>query len=287
MVPSPAVRPERFQHLQQLLESAYTDFHSHYYRGKDPVSLVHEMTDRRDQEVAAAFAAVLAYGNVTIILASVRRVLSALGPTPFQRVVEGEFPPELRRFRHRFTTGEDLEILFHWLRTALRSHGSLENFFSDSKLSDDSLMRDRLADFVARFCAQSLPGPLRVIRPKRERNLKYLLPSPDRGSACKRWNMFLRWMVREADGIDLGLWQRITPRQLVLPIDTHLLQTLRALRWTSSQQATWKVAENATARLRLFCPHDPTRYDFALCHLSMAGGNIREYGEKRHATLER
>jgi uncharacterized protein (TIGR02757 family) len=281
------VKPERFQHLQSLLESAYVDFHSHYYRGHDPVSLVHGLGDPKDQEIAAVFAAVLAYGNVATILASVRRVLSALGPSPHDRVRYGEFPEPLRSFRHRFTTGEDLEILFHWLQSALRSHGSVESFFHAAAPARAGSMRERLAGFVSRFCAQPLPPHLQAIHPRRERNLKYLLPSPDRGSACKRLNMFLRWMVRAADGIDLGLWAGLRPEQLVLPIDTHLLQTLRALRWTRSRQATWLVAERATERLRMFCPQDPTRYDFALCHLSMAGGNIREYGEKRHATLER
>jgi uncharacterized protein (TIGR02757 family) len=92
--------------------------------------------------------------------------------------------------------------------------------------------------------------------------------------------MFLRWVVRKKDGIDLGLWTRIHTRQLMLPVDTHLLQTLRALRWTRSRQATWRVVEAATHRLRRYAPEDPIRYDFALCHLSMAGGSLRQYSER-------
>lgn len=137
-----------------------------------------------------------------------------------------------------------------------------------------------LSDFVTRFAAQPLPKGLEPRRLERARSLKYLLSDPLRGSACKRLNMYLRWMVREADEIDLGLWKCVKKEQLMLPVDTHLLKTLRILKWTSSKQATWKVVEEATERLRKYAPEDPIRYDFALCHLSMAGGKISQY-EKR------
>jgi uncharacterized protein (TIGR02757 family) len=94
-------------------------------------------------------------------------------------------------------------------------------------------------------------------------------------------------MVRPADGIDLGLWKSLSPASLILPLDTHVLQTIRALRWTRSPQASWKVAEQATARLKKLCPEDPIRYDFSLCHLSMAGGKILHYKARYHAAMER
>jgi len=149
--------------------------------------------------------------------------------------------------------------------------------------------RDRLERFVQKLTSATLPRDLVANRAARQRQLRYLLPLPSRGSACKRLNMFLRWVVRPADGIDLGLWRGVPPASLILPIDTHLLGTVRFLGWSHSRQATWKVAEAATARLRLYCPEDPIRYDFALCHLSMSGGRLADYWKAagKSAELER
>ena len=107
--------------------------------------------------------------------------------------------------------------------------------------------------------------------------MKYLLPSPGEGSACKRLNMFLRWVVRPDDGIDLGLWRCVDPATLFLPVDTHILQVLRRLRWTQSKTANWRLCLAATDRLRRIDPKDPIRFDFSLCHLSMRGDDVRRF----------
>ena len=265
-----------------LLETAYRLHHSAYSLAKDPVSLVHGYQTREDQEIAGFFSAILAYGNVRTILNSAGKVLSALGPSPAQ-ALENEFPAGLRTFRHRFTTGADIEVVFHWLGQARRTHGSIENFFAPQGKTPSSA-RELLGDFVSRFTTQDLPAGLRGVRAARERQLKYLLPHPERGSACKRLCMYLRWMVRPKDGVDLGLWTRMDPAQLILPIDTHLLKAVRALRWSRGKTANWQMAETATARLRRHCPEDPVRYDFALCHLSMEGERVLQYRRKSSPT---
>ncbi|NBT59700.1 DUF2400 family protein [bacterium] len=170
-------------------------------------------------------------------------------------------------------TGEDIEIVLTRLQSVFRRHPSIEDFFLAEK--NQTSMKDLLGSFVSRLESEPLPDHLRKISKKRERNLKYLISHPGRGSACKRLNLFLRWVVRPKDGIDLGLWKRVSPSQLILPVDTHLLQVLRKLKWTRSEQATWNVAESATSRLRCFNPEDPIKYDFALCHLSMSGGSLK------------
>jgi len=261
--------------IRRILDLAYRDYHSHFYREKDPVSLVHRFSDPKDQECAAFLAALLSYGNVATILSSVSNVLSRLEGSPHKTLLHAK-NFSFHGFRHRFTTGEDIEIVCHWIQSALRTHGSLESFFLD-KNSRQSPMHDLLSSFVERFTSLSLPSHLRETSRRRTRNLKYLISDPRRGSACKRLNMFLRWMVRLPDGIDLGLWKGLGTEQLMLPVDTHVLKTLQGLRWTRSQQATWKVVEKATERLRVYFPADPIRYDFALCHLSMTGKTIRIY----------
>jgi uncharacterized protein (TIGR02757 family) len=267
-------------HVKWLLETAFDQYHSHYYLDKDPVHFVHRYADRRDQEVVALFSAVLAYGNVPTILSSIRKVLGALDPNPHQALLRASNDGSLVDFKHRFTRGIDLQILCHWLGSILENHGSLENFFLDSPQMS---LVGKLSSFVERTFEIPLPRPLAKGLDRRRRSLFYLLPNPKRGSACKRLNLFLRWMVRPNDGIDLGLWTRMRPSELILPVDTHLLKALRLLSWTRSKTATWKVAEAATAELRKYAPHDPIRYDFALCHLSMEGGDILG---KRRATLE-
>lgn len=262
--------------LQSLLDAAYADHHSQYSRSRDPLSLVHGYLSAADKEIAGFLCALLAYGNVAVILASARKVLGALGTSPYQTLAHE--PPRIpfEGFRHRFTTGDDIEIVLHWLHQALRSHGSLEAFFLGGN-SPQTPMRELLSNFTQRFIAQKLPRPLEAKRMRREKQLKYLLSDPQRGSACKRLNMYLRWMVRPDDGIDLGLWKSLPPSSLILPLDTHVLQTIQALRWTKSKTANWKLAEAATARLKKLCPEDPIRYDFSLCHLSMEGGKILHY----------
>lgn len=264
----------RTQHLSKVFEKAYQDFHSRRHRDLDPIKLVHQYTIPQDQEVAAFLTAVLAYGNVTSILSSVGKVLAPLGKSPHDYLkTTGNLTSLWRGFTHRFTRGEDIEILACWMRAALRSHGSLEAFFMAESKSDS--MKELLSSFVQRFTNQELPSHLRKVAIQRKRNLKYLISDPNRGSACKRLNLFLRWVVRPQDGIDLGLWKKVSPAQLILPLDTHLLNTLHQLKWTRSPQASWKVAELATEKLRQYDATDPIRFDFALCHLSMSGYNLK------------
>lgn len=261
--------------IKHLLESAYQDFHQHRYRDKDPVMLAHAYSRPEDREVAAFLAACLSYGNVKTILTSATRVLAVLGKSPQKALAQRAFRGKFDGFTHRFTKGSDIENVCEWLAGALEEHGSLHTLFT--RVSAAKPMQQRLSVFLNTLTAMPLPPQLMRQRTARERNLKYLLPDPMRGSACKRMNMYLRWMVRADDGIDLGLWPEVHPRDLMLPVDTHLLKTLRLLKWTRSQQATWKVVEEATHRLRGYFPDDPIRYDFALCHLSMEGRTVRDY----------
>lgn len=263
--------------IKNLLEAAHREFHHPKERTRDPVQFAHRYQAPRDQEVAALFSALLAYGNVQTILKSVERVLAPLGNSPHQTLLKGNFAGVWNTFRHRFTTGEDIEILAWWLKNALHTHGSLERFFTHGADLQDTSMKVLLSSFVLRFTSQPLPEHLQKVSQRRERNLKYLLSDPQRGSACKRINMFLRWMVRPEDGVDLGIWRSLSPSLLMLPIDTHLLQTLHKLKWTKSATANWKAVEEATARLKRIRPEDPIRYDFALCHLSMHGKDIRKH----------
>lgn len=268
--------------LKSVLDAAYADYHQGKYRDQDPVRFVHDYSDPGDQEIAGFLSALLAYGNVKAIQSSVGRLLGALGPSPRLAVTEGKLSSH-GPFRHRWTSDDDLRIVGYWLRHCLTEHGSIDAFFAWAAPQGD--MKERLSRFVRALWDIRLPRSLQPSLVARQRTLRYLVPSPERGSACKRLNLFLRWMVRPSDGIDFGIWKSVRPSELVLPVDVHLLRTLRRLRWTRSRAATWEVAERATQNLRLFCPEDPVRYDFSLCHLGMRGGDIRHYKEDPRVSM--
>ncbi|MBI4406235.1 MAG: TIGR02757 family protein [Deltaproteobacteria bacterium] len=255
---------------KNFLEDTYRAHHQALFVEQDPIRFVHNYRNPADQEPVAFLTALLAYGNVKTIFSSVSKILSVLGPNPRTSLIDQSFAKKFNGFKHRFTTGEDIEIVCFWLSCVLRRFSSIEQFFiACSDGGSQVPMKTALSGFVHQFTHLEIPNHLSMAAQERKRSLKYLIPDPCRGSACKRLNLFLRWMVRRRDGIDLGLWRSIRPSQLILPLDTHLLKTLNFLGWARTNNATWKVAEQATDRLRAYDASDPIKYDFALCHLSM------------------
>jgi uncharacterized protein (TIGR02757 family) len=194
-----------------------------------------------------------------------------LGPEPaaFLR----QFDPArdgapLRRLVHRWTRGDDFVALLWILRELIDTHGSLERAFSvhhDASAVDVGPAIDGFASAARAIDLRPAYGR----RPKAP-GAYYFWPRPATGSACKRTNLFLRWMVRR-DAIDPGGWTSISPGQLIVPLDTHTIRMGRCLRLTRRASPGWKMAEEITAALRALDPGDPVRYDFALCHLSMMG----------------
>jgi uncharacterized protein (TIGR02757 family) len=211
--------------------------------GRDPLGIVREA---RDRETAALLGALLAFGNARAVRASLGASLAALG--------EGR---RLRgRVRHRWIDGGDLDRLLGRAGEARARHGSLEDLFLAGDDGD-------LAAALDRFCA-ALRGP----RPGR--GLRFLLPQPRDGSACKRPLLFLRWVVR-AEGADLGLWRRVDPARLVVPLDTHVHRIAYWLKLTGRRTPSWRTAVEVTEALREADPEDPVRFDFALAHLGILG----------------
>jgi len=260
--------PGKDKDLKILFERAYRNFHHLQERKKDPIQFAYRYDAPEDREVVAFLSALLSYGSVPQILKSIERALKPLGAHPSLFIRNNSLSGLWSDFNHRFTKGVDIEIVARFLKDILSSYGSIESCFLDCPSKS---LEDRLSRFVNRIWESSFMSDRKELFKERQRNLKYLLSDPKRGSACKRLNLFLRWVVRPQDGIDLGIWTQVPPSELILPIDTHILKILQELKWTSSQTASWKVALSATEQLRRICPEDPIRYDFALCHLSMSG----------------
>jgi uncharacterized protein (TIGR02757 family) len=255
----------------------------------DPIEIVHQYADPGDQEVVALFAAVLAYGNVRQILRSVRAFLVPLGARPrdaVREMDEKEAIREFQGFRHRFNSGMDAARLVLAVGGVIREHGSLESLFLQGHSTVDRDVGPALDAFALRLRSMSCPAVER-----REKRLglvsraSFFFPCPSDGSACKRLNLFLRWMVRGPDGVDLGLWRcGIRPAQLVIPLDTHVWRICRQIGLTARRSPDWRAALDITQALREFAPDDPVRYDFAISRLGIlrrcgARASLRHCGQ--------
>lgn len=232
----------------------------------DPVAFPHRYSDPMDIEVVGWLAAALAYGNVTAFSAVIEKWLVLTDGAPYRYFLNFQTDQERPRYAnlyHRFATASDLFAFALMTHRILQTHGSLGQIFAEGFDEGDDDIHPALTRFVdavrQQFEGQITPG------------LRHLLPSPEGGSACKRLNLYLRWMVRPADGIDFGLWTRIPPNRLLVPLDVHTFRIYRYLGLTRRKGANWKTAREITQILRQIDPTDPVGYDFALCHLGMSG----------------
>jgi uncharacterized protein (TIGR02757 family) len=238
----------------------------------DPVQFVWRYDDPRDREVVASIASGLAFGRLASVLASIERVLELLGPHPaayIDALDVAQAREALAPVVHRWTRGDDLVALLLVLRELRARHGSLEGAF----VAGDDPSADDVAPGLEAFCAAACGvdvreayGGVRKARP----GVHYFFPRPSLGSACKRLNLFVRWMARR-DAVDPGGWTGVSPARLVIPLDTHTIRVGRCLRLTRYTSPGWRMAADITATLRLIDPADPVRYDFSLCHMSMMG----------------
>ncbi len=245
----------------------------------DPVNLVRPFTDRSDREVAAFCAGALAFGRVASVLQSIGTLLRIMGPRPaaFVRGFDPRQPhPELRAMVHRWTRGEDLAALLWVIRQMLERSGSLEAFFAEGLKPDDPDVGSALDSFSTR--AMALDIRRAYGRLPRRPGVCYFFPRPSGGSACKRLNLFLRWMVRQ-DAIDPGGWSAVPASKLVVPLDTHVIRLGQCLRLTRYTSPGWRMAADITASLRRLDAEDPVRFDFSLCHLGMR--NACGFGRRR------
>jgi uncharacterized protein (TIGR02757 family) len=242
----------------------------------DPVELPRRYADPLDQEIAGLFAASLAYGRADVFKPVLERVLGAMGPSPARFVRAFARAPERGAFAgavYRFNRPEDLAALAAAAGDVVLRHGSLGARFGALFREEGGgppALRPALARFAGELRSAAPVAPL--LRRRGRRGLLHLLPDAAGPGASKRWNLYLRWMVRGPDAVDLGAWRGLVPpAALVVPLDTHVHRVARCLGLTRRRDATWRTAEEITAGLRALDAADPVRYDFALCHLGMSG----------------
>jgi uncharacterized protein (TIGR02757 family) len=237
----------------------------------DPVELPRRYQDPRDIEVVGLLSALLAYGRVDLFKPKVEGLLKGMGRSPSAFV--SELDPVgadrlLRGFVYRFNVATDVAVLLLGMGRALRKHGSLEALFLEHHRQQNSY-REALTGFTKSLRQVPLE-PLRR-RLGAERGLSHLLPESSGTGAAKRLNLFMRWMVRGPDVVDLGVWKQVPASLLRVPLDTHIARLSKLLGLTQRKDLGWRTAEEITASLRRLDPLDPVKYDFALCHHGMSG----------------
>jgi uncharacterized protein (TIGR02757 family) len=257
--------------LASSLDTLYADY-NRLDSASDPVHRVRPFAEPADREVAGFCAAALAFGRVASVLNSIDTLFSIMGPRPAEYV--RRFDPsaphaELMAMVHRWTRGRDLAALLWILRQMLERSGSIEGFF----LEGDGGKNEDVGDALDSFSSRALAIDVRPVYGRRtpRPGVSYFFPRPSAGSACKRLNLFLRWMVRR-DEIDLGVWHRVAAARLIVPLDTHVIRLGRCLRLTRYVSPGWKMAADITASLRRLDPLDPVRFDFSICHVGMMNG---------------
>jgi len=268
--------------LAARLEDLYRTF-DHVTSATDPVHIVRRYTAPADREVVGFCAAALAFGRVASVLNSIETLLAAMGPHPaaFVRSFEAERDrAAIDPVVHRWIRGRDLVALILILQRMLREAGSVERFF----VAGDDVAAPDIGPALDAFSTRALDMDLRPAYgrvPKRP-GVCYFFPRPSAGSACKRLNLFLRWMVRR-DEIDFGTWTLVSPSRLIIPLDTHVIRLGRCLELTRYRSPNWKMAAEITASLRAIDARDPVRYDFSLCHVGMmnACGYGRAQGDRQ------
>ena len=256
--------------LRDRLDSLYHGFNAAASQ-TDPIELVRPYTSGPDREVAGFIAAGLAFGNVIAVMASVRAVLERMGPSPDAFVRHFDPRRDAVRFDgfvHRWIRDRDVVALVYVLRHMIDRSGSIEGFFTEGDEPGAPDVGSGLESFSSRALAIDL-RPVYGSRKPRP-GVAYFFARPSGGGACKRLNLYLRWMVRR-DEVDLGVWTRVTPGRLIVPLDTHVIRLGQCLQLTRYRSPGWRMATDITAALRTLDPTDPVRFDFSICHVGMMG----------------
>ncbi|HRP56028.1 TIGR02757 family protein [Agriterribacter sp.] len=249
-------------HLKDLMNRKADEYNQRSFIATDPICVPHAFTKKQDIEIAAFFAAILAWGNRTTIIAKSKSLMQAMDNAPHDFCLhagEMEFK-RLLLFKHRTFNATDILYFVEFLKYHYTHSDSLETAFTQWMRPGDATTENALRGFYHYFF--SLPDA-----PPRTRKH---IATPDKKSTCKRLNMFLRWMVRADDrGVDFGIWNNISPSQLICPVDVHVARVAQRFNMVLRKQADWLTALELTACLRQFCADDPVKYDFALFGLGV------------------
>lgn len=249
-------------HLKEFLDEKVEQYNQPDFIENDPISIPHSFKKRQDIEIAGLFAATLAWGQRITIIRKCKELLSMMDNDPYQFIIhhkQRDLKPFLN-FKHRTFNGTDTLYFIESLKSFYLKNKTLENAFLVNPNS--TTIESGIINFHNLFFSlANYP----------ERTRKHIA-TPERKSTCKRLSMYLRWMVRtDSQGVDFGLWNKISPSQLVCPCDLHVDRVARKLKLIKRRQTDWQTANELTVNLKKFDPVDPIKYDFALFGLGIEG----------------
>jgi uncharacterized protein (TIGR02757 family) len=248
--------------LKDFLDSKVEQYNTPAFIKDDPVCIPHLFTKKQDIEIAALFASIFAWGNRTIIIKKSKDLLQRMDYAPYDFILNHEENDlkKLLGFKHRTFNDTDLLYFVHFLHHHYTSNKSLETAFTLGMNENEETIENGLNHFFEYFFSME-DAPART---------KKHIASPNKKSTCKRLNMFLRWMVRsDKKGVDFGIWKKMTPAQLVCPIDVHVARVAYRFNLLQRNQIDWTAGLELTTNLRLLDPNDPVKYDFALFGLGV------------------
>ena len=266
---------KKISQIKSCLERLYARYNRREFIGSDPLQFVYNYSSPADMEIAGFLAAALAYGRVRQIQKSLADLLGRMGDSPnaFVRDFGKAERKILTGFKHRFTTGQDISDLLQLLKNVFEQDGGIEKHFMLGYNKNDA----DILPALSRFCDSLKQKYACEHNGRVSRGLKYLLTSPTDGSACKRLNLFLRWMVRD-DDVDLGLWKSVAKAKLIVPIDVHISRLCGILGFHNRKTVSLSTALEITKSFSGIEPADPVKYDFALTRVGIVedcDGNYR------------
>ena len=243
--------------LKATLDRYVAQYNHPSFIENDPISIPHLFNRKQDIEIAGFWVAMLSWGQRVTIIKKAKELIALMGESPYDFMVNHKEKDRraFLEFKHRTFQPTDTLYFLAFFQQYYRQENSLETAFAKHLSPADDNTKNALAGFYKQFF--SLPHV-----PNRTRKH---VATPDRKSACKRLNMFLRWMVRkDNNGVDFGIWNNISPAQLMIPLDVHVARVATAMGLLQRQQRDWQAVEELTSVLRQFDPTDPVKYDYAL-----------------------
>ncbi|MEO7444990.1 MAG: TIGR02757 family protein [Ferruginibacter sp.] len=248
--------------LALFLNAKYLEYNKPSFIGPDPISVPHSFTKKQDIEIAGFFAAIFAWGNRTTIINKAKELMQRMDNAPHEFCL-GAGPEDLRRlagFKHRTFNETDLYYFVEFFHHHYTHHNSLEEAFTRNLKVEDPNIENALNGFYRYFFSlEDVPG----------RTMKHIA-CPAKKASCKRLCMYLRWMVRQdKNKVDFGIWKRISPSQLVIPLDLHVARVARHFKLLNRVTNDWLSAVELTGALKTLDENDPSKYDYALFALGV------------------
>ncbi|MBO5865172.1 MAG: TIGR02757 family protein [Bacteroidaceae bacterium] len=258
------------EHLRTVLDEKLATYNCKEFIKNDPISFPHAFSRRQDVEIAALLASIIAWGNRRMILASGQKMFrDIMRSAPYDYVISGEWEQLDDSINiHRTFFVRDFKYICRGLRSIYAKHGTMETLFLDCTVWEGI---ERLRSVMA--AANGGVATRHISNPVAQKGKP--------ASACKRMHMMLRWLCRKDGVVDLGIWNCVSPAELMIPLDVHVARTARLLGLVSRKQNDRKTVEELTAQLRKLSPDDPVKYDFALFGVGEAGDTfINEITDK-------